>query len=482
MYHDYRDFLGHATQCGCQFTPAAARPWPSPPRYASLLLCMAMQLCGVSQSVAAQQKQYDVVIYGGTSAAVSAAVQAARMSNSVIVVSPDTHLGGLSSGGLGWTDSGRKETVGGIAREFYCRVKAHYDMPSAWIHQKPEECRHYRRNGDAMWVFEPHVAEQVFENMIEQYAIPVVRAQWLDRRGGVTKQGARIVAIRTLDGTVYRGRMFIDATYEGDLMAAAGVTYTVGREANAQYGETLNGVQTRHAVSHQFVHPVDPYVVPGDPASGLLPRIHAGSPGAEGSADRRVQAYCFRMCLTTVAANRVPFAQPAGYDPRQYQLLARYLQTGWQDVGVFNKFDPIPNLKTDTNNHGAFSTDNIGMNYAYPEASYAQRRDIIREHARYQKGLMYFLANDSQVPLPIREKMSQYGLAKDEFVDHDHWPHQIYVREARRMVSDFVMTELHLRGRRPTPQPIGMGSYNMDSHNVQRYVDNQGHARNEGDI
>jgi hypothetical protein len=447
-----------------------------------LSVCMSVHLCGLSTTAEANQKQYDVVIYGGTSAAVGAAVQAARMNKSVIVVSPDTHLGGLSSGGLGWTDSGRKEAVGGIAREFYRRVKQHYDTPNAWIYQKPEECRHYRRDGDAIWVFEPHVAEQTFEALIQQHAIPVVRQQWLDRQSGVTKQGAHIVAIRTLDGTSYHGRVFIDATYEGDLMAAAGVSYTVGREANAQYGETLNGVQTQHAVSHQFIHPVDPYVVPGDPTSGLLPRIHAGPPIAEGAADHRVQAYCFRMCLTTVAANRVPFAKPTGYDPQQYQLLARYLQTDWQGVGVFRKFDPIPNSKTDTNNHGGFSTDNIGMNYDYPEASYARRREIVQEHEQYQKGLMYFLANDPKVPAPVREKMASYGLAKDEFVNHGHWPHQIYVRESRRMVSDFVMTELHLRGRSSTPEPVGMGSYNMDSHNVQRYVDDKGQARNEGDI
>ena len=423
---------------------------------------------------------YDVVIYGGTSAGIAAAIQAQRMGKTALVVSPDKHLGGLTAGGLGWTDSGRKEAIGGFAREFYRRIKAHYDRPDAWIYQQPNEYSRYRPDDDAMWVFEPHVAEQTFELMIAEANIPVHRDQWLDRDGGVEKDGAQIRSITMLSGETYRGRMFIDATYEGDLMAAAGVTYTVGREANSTYGETLNGVQTANAVSHQFMYDVSPYVVPGDPSSGLLPRIHDGIPGEDGAADHRVQAYNFRMCLTTTPENQIPFPKPANYDPIQYELLARHLDQGWRQV--FNKFDPAPNNKTDTNNHGAFSTDNIGMNYDYPEASYERRREIIKAHEDYQKGLMWFLANDERVPEDVREAMSKWGLAKDEFVDNDHWPHQIYVREARRMVSDFVMTERHLRRLVPTPRPIGMGSYNMDSHNVQRYVDAHGFARNEGDI
>ena len=316
--------------------------------------------------------------------------------------------------------------------------------------------------------------------MVAEHGIPVFRDEWLDRAHGVEKDGTRVVAIRTLGGKTYRGRMFIDATYEGDLMAAAGVSYTVGREPNAKYGETLNGVQTRRADKHQFERPVDPYNVPGDPSSGLLPRIHAGPPGEDGAGDRRVQAYCFRMCLTDLPENRVPFAKPEGYDPRQYELLGRYLRAGW--TGGFRGISHLPNRKTDTNNDGGFSTDNIGMSDDYPEASYERRRAIIKEHETYQKGLMYYLANDPGVPEQTREAWARWGLAGDEFPDNGHWPHQIYVREARRMVSDFVMTERHLRGTEPTPDSIGMGSYNMDSHNVQRYVDSDGHARNEGDI
>ncbi len=430
---------------------------------------------------------YDLVVYGGTSAGLGAALQANQMGKTVVVVAPERHLGGLTTGGLGWTDSGRKEAVGGLSRQFYHRIWQEYQKPDAWRWQPREQYGNKGQGTPAidgeertMWVFEPHIAERVFEAWIAEEKIPVIRDAWLDREKGVQKEGGRIVSITTLDGKTYHGKMFIDATYEGDLMAAAGVSYTVGREANRTYDETINGVQAKRAISHQFEKPVDPYNVPGDPSSGLLPRIHDGSPGVDGEADKRLQAYCFRMCLTTVPENRVPFEKPEGYDPKQYELLGRYLRTGWK--GVFNKFDPIPNLKTDTNNHGAFSTDNIGMNYDYPEASYERRREIIKEHEQYQKGLMYYLANDPGVPEDIRTRVASYGLAKDEFLDNGHWPHQIYVREARRMVSDFVMTERHLRAIEPTPEPVGMGSYNMDSHNVQRYVDASGHARNEGDV
>ena len=263
-------------------------------------------------------------------------------------------------------------------------------------------------------------------------------------------------------------------------MAAAGVTYTVGREGNDQYKETLNGVQTHNARSHQFKNNISAYTVPGDPSSGLLPRIQNAGPGTEGSGDHRVQAYNYRMCLTRVKENRVPFPKPNGYDPQQYELLLRDLLAGSRHIN--GKFDMLPNLKTDTNNHGSFSTDNIGMNYDYPDATYARRQEILDEHKTYQQGFCYFLANDPRVPEDVRSWYGQWGLAKDEFIDTGHWPHQIYVREARRMVGDLVVNERHLRRIISTNRSIGMGSYNMDSHNVQRYVDEQGYVRNEGDI
>ena len=434
---------------------------------------------------------YDVVVYGGTSGAVIAAVQAKKLGRSAVIVCPDRHLGGLSSGGLGWTDTGNKAVIGGLAREFYHRVWKHYQTPEAWKWQSPEEYGNKGQGTPAidgeqrtMWIFEPHVAERVFDDLVAEYQIPVHRDQWLDRDQGVAKVDGRIQSITMLSGLTVRGRVFIDATYEGDLMAAAGVAYHVGREAASTYGEKWNGVQV--GVLHHRHHfgvlkqPIDPYVVPGDPASGLLARISPEPPGTYGAADNKVQAYCFRMCLTDDPRNRVEFPQPAGYDAGQYELLLRIFQAGWRET--FDKFDPIPNHKTDTNNHGPFSTDNIGYNYDYPEASYERRREIIREHQAYQQGWLYFIANDPRVPEDVRTAMGKWGLARDEFTDNGKWPHQIYVREARRMIGRYVMTENELLKRRPTPESIGMGSYTMDSHNIQRYVTPEGYVQNEGDI
>jgi len=453
----------------------------------SLVLSLSTLGCAI-EPASRQQHRADVVVYGGTSAGVIAAVQVARMGKSVILVCPDKHLGGLSAGGLGWTDTGRKEVIGGLAREFYHRIWLHYQQDEAWKWQKQAEYGN-RGQGTAaidgiartMWIFEPHAAEQVFEDLIAEHKIPVHRDQWLDRAQGVQKENGRITSITMLSGATYRAGMFLDATYEGDLMAAAGVSYHVGREAASVYGEQWNGVQVgvlHHR--HWFMKPVSPYRTLGDPNSGLLPRVSGADPGKKGQGDHRIQAYCFRMCLTNVPENRVPFPKPAGYDPDQYALLLRVFETGWRET--FHKFDPIPNRKTDTNNHGPFSTDNIGMNYDYPDASYERRREIIAEHETYQKGLMYFIANDRRVPADVREKMSTWGLAKDEFVDNGNWPHQIYVREARRMIGEHVMTEHDALGTQRVPQPVGMGSYTLDSHNVQRYVKPDGHVQNEGDI
>ena len=443
------------------------------------------------QSFSAEEHSADLIIYGGTSSAVTAAVQAKRMGRSVLIVCPDRHLGGLTAGGLGFTDTGNKAVIGGLAREFYHRVWLAYQQDDAWRWQKREEYGNKGQGTPAidgqnrtMWIFEPHVAEQVFEDLIDEYGIPVHREQWLDRQQGVRSQNGRITHITMLSGNTYSGRMFIDATYEGDLMAAAGVDYHVGREANSVYDEHWNGIQT--GVLHHKHHfgavnkPISPYIIADDPASGVLPRISTEPPGEYGAGDHRIQAYCYRYCASSHEANRIPFPKPADYDASQYELLLRVLNAGWREV--FSKFDPLPNHKTDTNNHGPFSTDNIGMNYDYPEASYARRQEILAEHRTYQQGLLWFLANDPRVPEDVRTQMQKWGLAADEFIDNGNWPHQIYVREARRMIGRFVMTENHLTRRTPTPESVGMGSYTIDSHNVQRYITAAGSVQNEGDI
>ncbi|MFT5525982.1 MAG: hypothetical protein ACI9HK_003952 [Pirellulaceae bacterium] len=430
------------------------------------LLLIAATLCSLFPSFAAAATEYDLVVYGQTSAGVMAAVQAKRMGKSVILIGPDKHLGGLSSGGLGSTDIGNKHAIGGLSREFYQRIGKHY--------RKTE-----------MWKFEPHVAEKVFEDFVADDKIEVRRDEWLNREHGkgVTMKGGRIVSITMLSGMTYRGKMYIDATYEGDLMAAAGVSHTSGREANSQYGETLNGVATRYAKYHQFATPVDPYVTPGDPLSGLLPGIRKGGPGNEGDADKHIQAYCFRMCLTDVPANRLPFPKPKGYDVMRYELLLRTILAGANKhrAGYFMT-SRMPNGKTDSNNSGPFSTDNIGMNYEYPDADYATRQRIIQDHETYQKGFMWFLSNDPRVPEELRKGMARWGLPKDEFTDNGHWPHQLYIREARRMVGAHVMTQLNCEGKVKVNNSVGMGAYTMDSHHTQRYVNSKGHALNEGDV
>lgn len=433
-------------------------------------------------------QQADVIVYGGTSAAITAAVQVKQMGKSVIVVSPDKHLGGLSSGGLGFTDTGDKSVIGGLAREFYHRVYLHYQQPEAWQWQKMSEYGNKGQGTPAMdgtertmWIFEPHVAEKVFEDFVKEHDITVLRDEWLDREKGVVTKNGAIVSFTTLSGKTFKGKMFIDATYEGDLMAAAGVKYHVGREANSVYNENFNGVQTgvfHH--KHHFAMKISPYKTPGDPKSGLLPRISDKDPGVKGEGDKRIQAYCFRMCLSNNPDNRIPFPKPAGYDPAQYELLLRVFNSGWRET--FEKYDLIPNSKTDTNNHGPFSSDNIGMNYDYPEATYARRKEIIAEHELYQKGLMYFMANDPRMPADVQQAINQWGLPRDEFKDNGGWPHQLYIREARRMIGEGVMTEHETLSKRDVPQPVGMGSYTLDAHHAQRYVTPEGFVQNEGDI
>ena len=455
----------------------------------SSTLYLYLSACGFCCQ-AQNSKQADIIIYGGTSAAVAAAVEASKNGNSVILVSPDRHLGGLSSGGLGWTDTGRKSSIGGLSRDFYHRVWKHYNQSDAWEWEARDEYDNGRDRpsiddeSQVMWVFEPHVAEQIFEDYITENNIEVFRDEWLDRENGVTKNESRITSIKTLNGNVYAGKIFIDATYEGDLMAASGVSYHVGREANSVYGEEWNGVQTGvlHHM-HYFKSTISPYIVEEDAASGLLPKISGEDPGKYGEGDNKIQAYCYRVCMTDNPENRIAFSEPDNYDPSQYELLLRIFNNDWTDIYTYlSKFDPIPNLKTDTNNRGPFSSDNIGMNYDYPEASYERRKEIINEHRSYQMGLYWFSSTDPRVPLEVRDEIKKWGLAKDEFTDNNHWPHQLYVREARRMVGEYVTTEHDVLGKREPPSSVGMGSYGMDSHNIQRYVTPDGYVQNEGDV
>jgi hypothetical protein len=446
---------------------------------------------GLTSQACAAPIEADVIVYGGTSAGIAAAVQTARMGKSVVLVSPMRRLGGLTTNGLGATDSGNKAVIGGVAREFYGRVKKHYDQPEAWTLVRREDYAGYRAADDAMWTFEPHVAERILEQMLAENRVRVVREQYLtsvdkDQSSGIvsalhTAPLDQVEAKSPAGDAEFRGRMFIDATYEGDLLAAAGVVYTVGREGSEKYGESLAGVQkSKNVKNHRFLVGVSGFTTPGDPTNGLVWGVQAEPPGEEGVGDHRVQAYCYRMCMSNVPANRTPFPKPAHYEESRYELLFRNFEAG--DLRVPMHPLMMPNGKTDTNNNGAFSTDNIGMNYEYPEASYARRLEILAEHTSYQQGLMWTLANHPRVPESVRTEMAKWGLAKDEFTDNGNWPTEIYVREARRMVGDYVMTQQDCRRERIAEDSIGMGSYNMDSHNVQRYINAKGEVQNEGDV
>lgn len=427
-------------------------------------------------------QEYDLVVYGGTSGGIAAAVQGARLGKRVILLEPSKHLGGMTTGGLGATDIGNKQAIGGLAREFYRRVKKYYADDANWKLERRTDFKGagHSTQEDTAWTFEPHAATQIFADLLREAGVPVVLGQRLDLKKGVRKEGGRIATLSMESGQIYRGKMFIDATYEGDLLAGAGVSYHVGREANRTYGETLNGVQVSKAIHHQFIKKIDPYVRPGDPSSGLVPRVHPGAPGEDGAGDRRVQTYNFRLCATDRPENRRPWPKPADYDEKQYELLLRNFEAG----DLRRPWNPLlmPNRKTDANNNFAFSTDDIGSNYDYPDGDYATREKLWQEHLHYTQGLLWTLANHPRVPAEVRRHYQTWALAKDEFTDNDNWPTQLYIREARRMVGSYVMTEQNCRGTRSAEDSVGLAAYTMDSHHVQRYVTKEGHVLNEGDV
>jgi hypothetical protein len=402
----------------------------------------------------AQQIEVDVCIYGGNAAGVMAAVQAARMGLQVVVLEQSYRLGGLTSGGLSCTDVGAIDAIGGLSRDFYRRAGQHYGV-------------------DEEWRFEPHVAAEVLTAYLEEAGVPVYFRQFLQH---VKKEDRRLRSITMEGGLQVRAKIFLDCSYEGDLMAAAGVSYHVGREGNAVYDETFNGAQK--SLYHQFDVPISPYITDGDPKSGLLPGIEK-SVYIESAGDDCVQAYNFRLCLSKNPHNQIPFEKPADYDEREYALLARHLKAGWD--GLMGHYDSIRGDKCDLNNSGALSTDFIGRNFDYPEADYMRREEVFQAHVTYQKGLMWFRSYDPAVPKKMREQQQQWALAADEFTETGGWPHQLYIREARRMVSDYVMTEHHCMGRAIAEDSIGLAAYMMDSHNCRRLF-HDGKVFNEGDV
>ena len=426
---------------------------------ATALFCVVNGLLGATAN-------FDLVVYGGTAGGVITAVSGAREGLKVVLLEPGSHLGGMTTGGLSRTDFGKKEVIGGMALEFYWRVGRRYQIG--------------RYAQDVVWYYEPHVGESVLEEMLQEAGVTVRKRQRLLEITGVRKAGSFIQSLTTEDGTEYIGSVFADCTYEGDLMAQAKVRYTWGRESVSQYGESLAGVRDR-TPKHQFLVRVSPVGADGK----LLPEVSpASTKGEVGKADRKVQAYNFRMILSNVRANQVPFPKPDGYNPERYALLARLLAATEPPPRMQNVtlIAPIPNGKADINNQGAFSTDYIGKSWDYPEGNYATRARIWKDHVDYTKGYFYFLAHDPRVPKSLQAEVNQWGLAKDEFLDTDHWPHQLYVREARRMVGEYVMVQKDLQTELRKPDAIGMGSYNSDSHNIQRLATADGAVENEGDM
>lgn len=430
-----------------------------------IISAAAMLLCG---SCSHEEYECDVCVYGGTSSGVIAAYAVAKQGKKVLLVEPAYRLGGLSSGGLGMTDIGNKQVVKGLSLDFYRRVGQHYGALEQWI-------------------FEPSVAESIFKGYIERGQVEVLYGH---RILEATKQDTQLTSIKLENVEKFCGRatvkakVYIDCSYEGDLMARSGVSYTVGREPNSQYNENWNGVQMRQY--HQFPDGVDPYVVEGDPESGLLWGISPESLAEQGSGDSKVQAYNYRMCLTDVKENAIPITRPDDYDSTKYELLLRLIKAkGDNSIHSYLHFSHMPNRKTDINNNGGFSSDMIGMNHNYPEASYKEREKIIEAHRSYTFGLLWFLGHDERVPEKIRNEMLRWGLPKDEYVEYGHWTPQLYIREARRMVGEYVTTQANCDNRTTVEDGIGMAAYTMDSHNCQRVVivkDGKAMVKNEGDV
>lgn len=430
-----------------------------------LLVIGGLLLGSHSPLAASEELHFDLVVYGATPSGVVTAVAAAREGLQVAIVEPGHHVGGMVSGGLDTTDRGNIETIGGIPREFFERVGRHY-------------------NESVEWDFEPHVAEQVFKDMLHEAHVAVFFGMRLREAHGVTKSGARIASIITEDGSTFSAKAFADCSYEGDLMVQAGVANTWGREASSEYHESYAGVIPSQRPTHQFNVRVSPYAADGS----LLPGVSSVPKGDLGQGDKKIPAFNFRMCFTADKSNQVPYPKPEGYDPRQYELLARLLAARTKIEGhapVMKNLVmriPLKGGKFDINNEGAFSTDDINANWDYPNASYRRREEIAKEHYRYQAGYFYFLANDPRVPASLQKEFNLYGLAKDEFTDSNNWPFQLYVREDHRMMGEYVTTQHDILEDRVKADSIGMGSYQMDSHNVQRVVTPDGAVENEGDM
>ncbi len=424
----------------------------------------------------------DIVIYGGTSSGVIAAIQASRMGKSVVLLHPGKHIGGATTNGLGWVDCKNHAVVGGIAKEFFSKVWQFYQNDANWIfearHPLSDQHGPVSPTERAMWVFEPHVAERIMKAMIKAANVQVVFNESLNRTTGVVKNNQQIIQIEMQSGNIYQGKMFLDCTYEGDLMAAAQVSYTVSREANSLYGEIHNGIQS-DSQSRAFNVLIDPYIVKQNATSGLLPRVFPNSGGPDGTEDNGIQSYNYRMCLTDVVANKVMVQKPIDYDESQYEIVFRAIEANISPKEFFH-LNLMPNRKTDSNNAGPISTDFVGMSWNWVEADDATRQNIAKQHENWQRGLIWTLQNHPRVNSEVKDYYAPWGLPKDEFIDNKGWPYELYVREGRRMISSYVITENTAMGQETITDSIGLADYQMDSHYAKYYVGSDGYVEGEG--
>ena len=431
------------------------------------LLLFTFLSCQQKDKSTGEALEVDICVYGGTSAGVVAAYSAKKMGKSVVLIEPGKYLGGMTTGGLGATDIGNKYAVTGLSRLFYRRIGEEY-------------------NKFEQWTFPPSVATKVMNRFVEDGKLNVV---YYRRIVDASVNNKKIDYILLEDAQQpkdkpllkIKAKQFIDCTYEGDLMGKAGVSYFLGRESNDEFDETLNGVQMSYW--HQFPDGIDPYKVEGDPNSGLCWGISDNTLKETGSGDKLMQAYNFRLALTNNKENQIPFEKPASYDVAKYELLARAVRK--MDLSINNflliNWGQMPDNKYDVNNRGPLSTDMIGVNHNYPEADYETREEIWKEHEEYTRGLLYFLTHDERIPEELRKQVLEFGWTKDEFVDNDNFPTQLYIREARRLNGEYVMTQKNCQGDETVGDGVGMAAYGMDSHNCQRIVVN-GMVKNEGDV
>lgn len=414
-----------------------------------MLHLLSLLLLSVVPRYTASSLNVNVLVYGSTPGGVISAVSASRAgADTVILLDPAMIVGGMSSNGLGQTDKGITFAIGGYANEFFVRV-----------------ARFYNSSTDTpLYQLEPHLAEKAFMDMLNEDQILRIPTTHITN---VLVQNQQIISVTTAEGTTITADMFIDATYEGDLLALAGATMTWGREAQSVYKESYAGRREPYSAMDYF--PVSPYL--NNNTGELYPFLVTDAYAAPfGSGDDKVQGYNFRLCVTKNVSNKVPFTQPANYNSSDWALLRAYAALAPATLPSYlNNIAPLPNGKYDLNNGGLISTDATGLSWLWPNATYEERQSIYQAHIDYQQGFLWTVGNDPAIPITVRNEVNSYGLCKDEFTMNNNWPPQLYVREGRRLVGDNVFIQQNIENRTSYGNlSIGLGSYAFDGHYSHR--------------